>query len=455
VDISAKLTIKKLWGHETFRHYFANTSWLMGDQFFRMGISFVVGVYVARYLGPERLGILNYAISFTGLFKEIATLGLDRIAVRELVLKENKKEQLMGTIFWLKLSGAILAFSLIAITISFMNDDALSKLIVIIVACSLLFQTFMVIDFYFQSKVLSKYAAIAQSTQAIISALIKVFLVLIQAPVLYFAMVLLLDNAILAIGLLFFYTRTKGNNFRFFTFRNFDWFLAKDLMKDAWPLILSGLAVLIYMRIDQVMLKQMIDSQAVGQYAVAVRLSETWYFIPALILQSVFPAIVLLKKENAATYQVRLQQLHDILSLMAFTIAIITTFFAKDIVGFLFGPKFLEAASILTVHIWAGIFVFPGNIRANLIIVEHKQMVALVFRVIGAILNVGLNLLLIPRYGPVGAAWATLASYTVPVCLISFFDPLIKTTMIMTFKAYFLPIRLLLYRKAIYEVARI
>lgn len=437
------------------QRYFFNTAWIMGERFFRMLVVFLVGIFVARYLGPKKLGILNYAISFVGLFTELATLGLDRISVRELVKSNYSKDTLLGTLFWLRLIGATLILLLIGIIINFMPDDPSTKIIVLLISTTLLLQPFNVIDFYFQAKVLLKFVVFARTFQLIITSICKIAFVLIKAPLMWFAIVSIIDVLSLSMGLIFFFIRTSPHLATLTVLKKFNHQLACNLLKESWPLIISGIVVSVYMKIDQVMLKEMLNSTAVGLYSVAVRLSETWYFIPALLLQSVFPAIVSLREKKSAYYTVRLQQLHDLLTTLAFIIAIFMTLFAREIIEFLFGPQFNESAMILMVHIWSGLFIFPGNIRANLIILEKKQKVALIFRTIGAILNIILNLILIPKYGPIGAAWATLISYALPVYLVSFIDPLIKETIIMTLKSYVLPLRLILYGKAIYETERI
>ena len=155
--------IKKIapFGHSEFRKYFSNTAWIMAERFIRLFVVLLVGIYVARYLGPKRLGILNYAISFVGLFSELATLGLDRIVVREIVRDESRGAVILGTVFWLRLMGALLILSIIMGVLFFLPDDPLTKLIVLIVALSMIFQAFSIIDFYFQAKVLSKYVVFA------------------------------------------------------------------------------------------------------------------------------------------------------------------------------------------------------------------------------------------------------------------------------------------------------
>lgn len=252
------------------KRYFTNTSWLFFERISRMVITLLVGIYVARYLGPSNYGLLSYAQSFVVLFSAIATLGLDSIIVRDLVRNEKKRDELLGATFALKIIGSILLLGVLAVAVRFTTNDSFTNLPIFIIALATIFQSFNAIDFYFQSKVLSKYVVYARTVSMISSAIIKLLLIYLRMELIYFAAVMVVESVILAVGLIAMYIKQKLNIFNWKI--KFD--LAKRLLKDSWPLILSGVAISIYMRIDQVMIKQMINPGAVGNYAVAVRLSE-------------------------------------------------------------------------------------------------------------------------------------------------------------------------------------
>lgn len=415
-----------------------------------MAASLSVGIYVARYLGPKQFGLLSYAISFVGLFSVVSTLGLDQIAVRELKTDPTKKDIILGTLFLLKLTGSVIAIMLILLTILASDNDRLTEILILIIAIGLIFQSFNVINFYFQSQVISKYIAFANIFQLSISSIIKISLVVLKANLYWFALLIFFDSVILAIG--FLYLFRLHNKPIIYSWR-FDYVLAKKILNESWAIAISGVVATVYMKIDQIMIKEMLNAESVGLYSVAARFSEVWYFFPSLILQSLFPAIIDIKNNFKKIYDKRLQQLHDMLSLAAIIVSIIIFIFSDDIISFLYGKQFLGAGKILAVHIWSCLLVFPGNIRAYLIIIENKQVVALVFRSFGAVLNILLNFILIPRMGAIGAAWATLASFILPVLLISFYDPLIRLTVIMTLKSYCLPFRILLYKRSLYSVS--
>ncbi len=173
--------IQNLWNHAGFRRYFANTSWLFAEKGLRLVVGFFVGVWVARYLGPERYGLLSYAQAFVGLFTAFASLGLDGILVRELVKHPEKEGELLGTALVMKLFGAILTIFLVGIAIHLTNSDRLTKILVFIIASSVIFQSFNVIDLYFQAKVQAKYAALANMMSLLASSVFKIYLILTHA----------------------------------------------------------------------------------------------------------------------------------------------------------------------------------------------------------------------------------------------------------------------------------
>ena len=328
--------LKALKSHQGFMKYFINTSWLFGERILRMVVGLFVGIWVARYLGPEQFGLFSYAQSFVGLFTVIATLGLDDIVIRELVKDDTRRDELISTAFWLKFMGAFGVLIVLALAVNLTSNDSYTNSLVFIIASATIFQSFNVVDMYFQSKVLSKYIVYANVISLFISSIVKITLILNEAPLIAFAWVILFDSFILASGFIYFYFKNRRHSEQqnrysvFDTESSFAWkfnkLTALSLLKDSWPLILSGIIISIYMKIDQVMIKEMMNAEAVGQYAAAVRLSEAWYFIPMAIVSSIFPAIINAKKISEELYHARLQKLYDLMVWMAIAIAIPMTF---------------------------------------------------------------------------------------------------------------------------------
>jgi len=398
--------IVQLKNHSGFRKYFANTSWLMAERIIRMTVALFVGVYVARYLGPERFGLLSYANSFVGLFLALATLGLDSIVIRELVKNPETRNELLGTAFGLKIFGTILMWFFILVSVPITENDNQTNIFIAILSFAILFQVFNVIDFNYQAEVKSKYVVKVQFFQLIFSSSTKLFLIFIKAPLLWFVWVYCFDTFLLAIGLVVIYMIKSGN----FLLWRWKWEFARTLMRDSWPLILSGIIVSIYVNIDQVMIKHMIDEQAVGIYAIATRISTAWYFIPIAITSSMFPAILNAKYNNSSIYQQRLQALYDILVWLAILIAIVILCLSESIIDLLVGQEYAPAASVLSIAIIAGIFTNIGLINNKFFEAENRQIDILYRSLLGVSVNIFLNIILIKKYGVYGAAMATVAA---------------------------------------------
>jgi len=397
-----------------FKKYFFNTGWLFAEKILRMVLGLFVGVWVARYLGPEQFGLLSYAQSFVALFAAISTLGLDQIVVRELVKYPDREKELLGTALVLRILGAIATLGVLTVAVKFTTNDAYTNALIFIMGSASIFQAFRVIELYFQARVTSKYAVIANMISVSISSIVKIILILYKAPLIYFAWVVLFDSFVLAVGYLYFFKIRVSSPFIFLKTKVN---IAFSLLKNSWPLILSGIAVTVYMRIDQVMIKNMLDNRAVGQYAAAIKLSEMWYVIPVVISSSLFPAIINSKGANENLYYDRLQKLYELMILFALCIALSITLFSNSIIEILYGVQYNEAAKVLMVHIWAAIFVFLGCASSRWLLAENLQILSLVNTAIGAITNIALNFILIKNWGIIGAAWATLISYCISAYL--------------------------------------
>ncbi len=381
---------------------------MFAEKVFRILIAFFVGIYVARYLGPDKFGLLNYAISFAGLFTSFANLGMDSIVVRELVKTPDKKNEILGTVFRLRLIGSVATITLVTLAAFLINEPSYNLSLIIIIASATIFQSVGVIEQFFQSRIEAKYNVIAQSSSFFIASVFKILLVIFNQPLLFFAIVQTVESVFLAIG---YYSVYKKNNFSLNQWK-FNGRTALVLFKDSWPLVLSGVVIAIYMKIDQVMIKNFMTERDVGYYAAAVKLCEAWYFVPMAISTSVFPAIVNAKQISEKLYLSRLQKLYDFLAAVSIAIAIPVTLLSGFIINFLFGPEYQPAAPVLTIYIWAGVATFLGVASSQYLINENLTKLSFYRTLIGMIVNVILNILLIPTYGINGAAFATLVSYS-------------------------------------------
>ena len=410
--------LDEIWNHGGFRRYFANMSWQFAENVLRIIVGLFVGTYVARYLGPEKYGLLSYALAFAGLFGGVANLGLDSITVRELVNFPNSRDVYLGTVFWLKIVGVLIMLALIGIAVQFTSNDSTTNLYIFIIAGGLLFQSFQVIDFYFQSEVLSKYVSICKTIQLTISSCVKLYFILIKADFLWFVITFLIDNVSLAVSLLFAYWQRRIGIF----FSHFKYKIAKEMLRDSWPLILSSITVMVYLRIDQVMIKAILNETELGLYSAAVRLAEVWYIIPAIVTNSLFPAIINSKNISMQLYYNRLQKLYALMVWMAIGIALPMTFLSDWLVTFLYGPSYLSTAGVLKIYIWGGVFVSLSAAFGKYLVNENLTKKYFYRVSLGAVVNILLNYYFIMKYGIRGAAIAFLVSVFVANYFYDFFD---------------------------------
>lgn len=422
----------KLDGHYALQKIIGNTGWLFADRILRMGVGLVVGVWVARFLGPNQFGLFNYAVAFTAIFGAIASLGLDSIAVREIVRTPEHKDQILGTTFVLKLVGGVLVWLLtVGVIILSRPEDRLTQTLVGIIAAGAIFQAGDTIDCWFQSQIQSKYTVTAKNIAFTLIAGFKIVLIQMQAPLVAFAWAGLAEIIVASIGLAIAY-QASGNHLVKWRFSLPQ---AKQLLKDGSPLILSSLMIMIYMRVDQVMLAEILGEQEVGFYSAAVRLAEVWYFIPTAIVSSTFPSIIEARQVSETLFFERLQVLYRLMASTAYLIAIPTTLLSGWMIHLLFGNAYEKAGPMLAILIWASLFVNLGVARSSFLTAMNWTRLHLFTVFLGCLLNIGLNILLIPVAGGVGAAIATCISYWFAVHGACFLCPPLTQTGTMLTKA--------------------
>ncbi len=432
---------KQLEGRHNLQKIIGNIGWMLADKVLRMVVGLFVGIWVARYLGPEQFGFLSYAGAYVALFSAIATLGLDGIVVRELIREPERRNEILGTAFVLKLMGGVVLFLLTVGSITwFWQGDALVVWLVGIIAVGTIFQVFDVIDFWFQSQVAAKCTVWARNTSFIILSIFKVGLIWFHAPLTLFAMAGLAEIVLGTVGLVVIYHRS-GQRLKKWRWSRL-W--AGRMLKDSWPMILSGVSVAIYMKIDQVMIAQLLGAKAVGIYSAAIGLSEIWYFVPLAIVSSVFPSVVQARIDDESLYYRRIQRLFSLMVVLSLSIAVPMTFISSRLIVSLYGSGFSAAGQVLAIHIWASLFVFLGVAQGPWDLTENMTKVALFRLSSGAVLNIILNVFLIPAYGIVGAAIATVISQ-------AFASVLLNVVIERTRPIFYLHIRSFLFVKYLFR----
>jgi PST family polysaccharide transporter len=428
----------------------ANTGWLFVDKFVSLVAGLLVGALVARYLGPAQYGIYNYAVAFVALFAPLVEVGLRDIIIRDVLRATEDKDEILGTGFGLQLAGGLLALVL-AIGIGQITrpEDSLTRWLIAILAARFAFQALSYSpDYWFQSQVQSKYTVWARNIALVLVAVLKIGLVVSGAPLIAFAWAALCEVLVFTVALLAFH-RLSGE---ILSVWRASFPRAKRLLKNSWPLLVSAFAITVYMKIGQVMLRNMVDEQALGLYAVAARLSELWYFIPVAIASSFYPVIVRSRdNHNGAVYRKRIQLFYDIMAGISYAIVVPLVLLAPILVETLFGSDYSEAGPILRVQAWALLFVSLGVARGRWLMAEDMVRFSMLATILGALTNVALNFVLIPRYGGLGVAWATTISQAVSAYLSSLLSRRLWPVFSQLSLSLLLPFRLSSLKRSLYE----
>lgn len=401
---------RKLDGRPTLHAAISNLGWLLADRSMRLGVGLIVGVWIARYLGPQKFGLLSYATAFAALFGAFSTLGLDGIVIRELAKYPERKNVLMGSAFVLKLLGGVTALIIAFLCISILSHgDKLTIWLVSLAASAFVFQSLNVIDMFFQAKVQSRYSVFALNGAFICITLVKVLLLLNSASLIYFAWAALGE---IALGMLLLLVAYRANHNEIRLWR-YDRGTAGELLGSSWPLIFGSIALLIQARIDQVMLGQMISNEEVGQYSAAMRLIEVFAFVPVIIVSTLSPHVAKAKATSETLYRKRLLEVYRAMTITFILVAVPIFLFGERIVLLVFGSAYKEAGFLLSLFAVRLFFANFGVAKTLFLTNENLFRYSLVTSIIGAVVNIAGNYMLIPRFQSEGAIISTMVSYSI------------------------------------------
>lgn len=380
-----------------------NIYWAVLGKVINIISGLLVGILVARYLGPKSYGLMNYVISYVTLFSIFANFGLDNIEIRELSKLNAKVNIILGTNFIIRLILSIITVLLIIVSLLIFESDSFTFWMIIIYSISLILSSFDVIRTYFTSIILNEYVVKTEISRTIIGALIKVVILFLHLSLEWFIIASAFDFALVSGGYIFSYRKKVGR----ISDWSFDINVAKYFLKESFPLLLSGTAIIIYQKIDQVMIRNMIDNGALGQFAVASKISEISIFIPAVIAQTLTPILVKAKHKDIDDYKRKRLQFMDIMLWGAVGMSFVMCIAAYPIVRILFGLKYLDAIPVLQIMSWKAIFVALFSATGQIIIIENIQKYAVYRNIFGCFISVAINFLLIPYWGIIGSALAT------------------------------------------------
>ncbi|CAI1727457.1 MULTISPECIES: flippase [Serratia] len=422
-----------------------NMLWLSGDSIIRMGLGFLVSVWLARYMGPDQFGIFNYGLAMIAIYTAVASLGMNGVVVRELVRAPDQASVIMGSSFVLQIVGSILASLLVIASTMILRPNEWSVLLIVLVMVpSVLLRSTDIIKYWFESVISAKYTVIAQNIAFVTSSALKIGTILLGGSYVIIAVTVTVEALIVALLLIYLYRRKKIN-----IVWQFDFSTAKKLLSQSWPLILSGLALMLYMRVDQIMIGNMVDNAAVGIYSVAVKMVEVWYFFPVAIVSSLFPKIIKEKEVSEDRYNERMQFLYDIMVVVGVSLAIVVTILSDYIISLFYGYQYAEASRLIKIYAWVSIFYFLSSASGRWYINEGLQVYALTRNIMGLAIAISLNFILIPKFGSEGAAFATLVAYFFASYLFDFFNQKTRISFLQKSKSLWVFGAILRIRKAI------
>lgn len=396
----------------------ANMGWLFLEKAIRMFVGIFIVAWMARYLGPESFGTLSFAVAFVAIFEGLATLGLKSIVIRELTDDTAHAKEVLGTALILHIVGAVLAILVIIAAITVLqSNDSLSRTMVTIISAGLLFKSGVVVRYWYEAQIESRYAVQVELGVFLVVGLIKITLILGEAPLLAFAWVIFLESMLLFGGLLAVYAKRSGT----LSAWHFRSRRAVTMLRDSWPLIFSSMVLMVQARIDQIMLREISGVAEVGYYSVSLGVVEAAAFSAVILHSALMPTIVAAKRISEAEYERRLLDFYRLNFIVSLCILIPLAIFSQHIIGLLFGTAYQPAGFVLALMSSRLFFAHMGVARSVFLLTENMLRYSLVTMVIGTLLNICCNLILIPRYDAIGAVVATIISFAVTTFVIDMF----------------------------------
>ena len=388
-----------------------NLSWLVLDKIFRASLNLVVTILIARNLGPENFGVFSYLLVLVFVFTTISTLGMNPVLTNNIIkFKQYDTNSTIVTCYLIRFLFSIFSY---IIFISFILQSSNSIIFLdysIIIGLVIVFKSSEILFSYFEAKLKSKFIVISQSIGMIllIITLCIIFFNKLNNIYIYFAFLIETVSIFIIINFIFF----KQINYKFILTNNIK--LIYKIISDSLPVLISTMCIILYMRIDQIMINKILGQYELGLYSVSVRLIEIFHFIPKILMISYLPILLKYKK-----YSLKLIELNSYISKLSFILIFLILLFSDFFTKYLFGNDYVESIYTTNVLSFSLIFVYLGVVNEHWYITKKLQKYYAFYVFLGAILNIILNIYLIPIYGIIGAAYATIITY---IFLIFVFD---------------------------------
>ena len=394
-------TINKLKGNK----FFSNVIWDMGGKIFQMFLTLVVGMLTARYLGPSNYGIIGETASYVSFFSVVCQLGFTSTAVKEIMDDKEKEGEIIGTSIFFRVVTSLISTVAITILLYILKEgDKLIVWVAFLQSLSLVFQSFEMLHYWYQSRLETHVSVKIQSIAYVSMAAYKIALLALGMSVQWFAFSTALEAAVVAVALLWVYGKGEGKKL------SISLKAGKEMLRRSYHFILSGLMVTIYSEMDKIMLGEMLSETAVGYYTAATKVSSMWSFVLMALINSSRPVIIASREKSQELYVKQNKRLYAAVIWIGIAAGLAITVLGKFIIYIMYGVEYLPATSSLQISAWYTMFAMLGSARGIWIVCEEKAKYVKYYLGVGAVLNVILNYTLIPVWGPGGAAAATLAT---------------------------------------------
>jgi O-antigen/teichoic acid export membrane protein len=429
---------RRLTGRATLQQALDNSAWLFVDQLVRMAAGLLVGVWIARYLGPEQYGWLNYAAAVIGTIGVLTSLGLNAVVVREIAREPAAAGVWMGAAFLLKSLGGAVGF-LLCVGAAWLQPAAMSatRPLIVIVGLGLFFQGLDIYDLFFQAKGTSRISAWVRIVACVLANLLKVGLILGNASLAALAATATVELAISGAGWIF-AGRTTGHPLGSLRVERAR---VLTLLRESWPLALSGLALYVQAYADQLVIGIFLGGVELGEYSAALRLVAVFGFVPMVLQTVAAPEITRAKRDDERLYRRRLHNFYRLMFVMFVLTAVPLIIFGPWVVTRLFGASYVGAAALLPLLAFRLFFSNLGVARSVFITNEGLFHFALLTAIVGALVNLLFNVWWVPQWGARGAILASFVSFGVTTFGLEVFHPAARANLGVMLRAIFLPWR--------------
>ena len=399
-----------------------NAGWIIVCKIVQSVLNLVIGMITARYLGPSNYGIISYVASVVAFAFPLMQLGLKNTLVKEFIQSPDREGTILGTALVINIISSVFCMIGSVAFVALTNVGERETIVVsVLYSLTLLFQATEMTQYWFQSKLLSKYPSLAALGAYVVVAAYKIYLLISGKSVVWFAFSNVLDYFIISLVLIIIYKKVGGQRL------SLNWRLGKEMLSRSKYYIIPSLMVIIFQNTDKVMIKLMIGETETGFYSAAITCIGISAFVFTAVLDTARPVILEAKEKSIELYESRVTQLYSIITFMSLGQSVLMTLFAKPLVFLLYGAEYSPTAGILAVAVWYNTFGHYGSVRNIWILAEGKQKYLTVINVTGACANVALNFILIPMWGAVGAAVASIITQFFTNVIIGFiFKPIRK-----------------------------